>query len=287
MASIVARVPPEPVATQVGRIALLSALAVVLLYPVAWLIGSSLKSPDEIVGSMSVLPSHLTLANYAHGWTGLPAATFGTFFLNSTLIAVATVVANTASCALTAYAFARLHFPLRGVWFGVMIGTLLLPSHVLIVPQYALFRFLGWVNTPLPLVVPKLLATEAFFVFLMVQFIRGIPRDLDEAAKVDGCSPYTVFVNVIVPLARPALVTSAILSFIWTWNDFLTQLIYLNDVDRQTAPIGLSSFGVSGGETALGPLFAMSVLSLLPVLLFFVGFQRLLSSAIVPNRLRR
>ncbi|GAA1838835.1 carbohydrate ABC transporter permease [Luedemannella flava] len=274
-------------ARQVGRTVLLIALAVVLIYPVAWLIGSSVKSPNEIIGNLSVIPEDITWSNYVHGWTGLPSATFGTFFLNSTLIAVATVVANTVSCALTAYAFARLRFPLRGWWFSVMICTLLLPSHVLIVPQYALFRWLGWVNTPLPLIVPKLLATEAFFVFLMVQFIRGIPRDLDEAAKVDGCSPYTVFLNVIMPLSRPALVTTAILSFIWTWNDFLTQLIYLPDVDRQTAPIGLSAFVVSGGETALGPLFAMSVLSLLPVLLFFVGFQRLLSSAIQPARLRR
>jgi multiple sugar transport system permease protein len=286
--SIVVDLQRPSVTRRVVRTAVLLLLIAVMVYPVLWLVSTSLKSPDEIAtNNLSLLPKHLTWSNYVKGWTGLPSVTFGRFFLNSLLIASATVLANTVSCLVTAYAFARLRFPLRRVWFSVMICTLLLPSHVLIVPQYALFRWLGWINTPLPLVVPKLLATEAFFVFLIVQFIRGIPRELDEAARVDGCTPYTVFWHVIMPIARPALVTTAIFSFIWTWNDFFTQLIYLTDVDTQTVPIGLSTFADAGGGTAVGPLFAMSVLSLLPVFLFFVGFQRLLVSAIVPNRLRR
>jgi multiple sugar transport system permease protein len=161
-----------------------------------------------------------------------------------------------------------------------MIATLLLPHHVLIVPQFVLFKFLGWIDTPLPLIVPKLLATDAFFVFLMVQFVRGIPRELDDAAKVDGSSPFGVFWHVILPLARPALVTTAIFSFIWTWNDFFSQLIYLNSPDHYTVPIGLRLFLGGEGQTELGPMFAMSVLSLLPVFLFFLAFQRLLVEGI-------
>ena len=147
--------------------------------------------------------------------------------------------ATRSSCLLAAYAFARLRFRLRGDWFAIMIGTLLLPGHVLIIPQYILFRKLGWVGTLLPpLLVPKFLATEAFFVFLMVQFMRGIPRELDEAAMIDGCGPFRIFRHVILPLIRPALVTTAIFSFIWTWNDFFRQLVYLNSPENYTAAAG-------------------------------------------------
>jgi multiple sugar transport system permease protein len=255
-------------------------LLAVVLYPLLWLTASSFKPDEEVASNLTLIPDSPTLHNYVRGWTGMQTVSFARFFLNSTVIAVGVVIANCASCLVTAFAFARLRFPLRGMWFAVMIGTLLLPHHVLIVPQFVLFKFLGWIDTPLPLVAPKLLATEAFFVFLMVQFIRGIPRELDEAAKVDGCSPFGIFRHVILPLARPALVTTAIFSFIWTWNDFFSQLVYLNTPDRYTVPIGLRLFLGGEGQTELGPMFAMSVLSLLPVFLFFLAFQRLLVEGI-------
>jgi multiple sugar transport system permease protein len=255
-------------------------LLVAVLYPLLWMIGTSLKSPAEIASNLAIWPQHITWHNYVEGWTGLPSITFGRFFLNSLVIALGVVVANMASCLVTGYAFARLRFRLRRLWFAIMIGTLLLPHHVLIIPQYILFRHFHWINTPLPMVVPKLLATDAFFVFLMVQFIRGIPRELDEAAQIDGCTPYRVFWHVILPLSRPALVTTAIFSFIWTWNDFFTQLIYLNDLTKYTVPIGLRLFMDSGGQSQIGPMFAMSVLSLAPVFVFFVAFQRMLVEGI-------
>ncbi len=203
------------------------------------------------------------------------------------MIALLTVAANAISCLVAAYAFARLRFPMRGFWFAIMIGTLLLPGDVLIIPQYIVFNTLGWIDTPLlPLIVPKALATEAFFVFLMVQFMRGIPRDLDEAATIDGCSPYGVFWHVILPLSRPALVTTAIFSFIWTWNDFFTQLVYLNELEDYTVPIALRLFIDSTGQSSLGAMFAMSVLSLLPVFLFFVAFQRMLVEGINTSGLK-
>lgn len=260
--------------------ALLIALLVIALYPIAYMFGTSLKSPEEILSNVNVLPQHVTPGNYGEGWSGVPGITFGRFFLNSAVIAIGVVVGNVLACALTAYAFARLRFPLRGFWFALMIGTLLLPHHVMIVPQYVLFNALGWINTPLPLIVPKFLATEAFFVFLMVQFMRGIPRTLDEAAEIDGCGPYRRYVHVVLPLTRPALVTTAVFSFIWTWNDFFTQLVYLNDLDRYTVPIGLRLFLDSSGQNAIGPMFAMSVLSLVPVFLFFLFFQRLIVDGI-------
>ncbi|MFD2765367.1 carbohydrate ABC transporter permease [Micromonospora eburnea] len=246
------------------------------------MVGTSVKSPEEIVNNIGLLPERFTPGNYRQGWGNFDVA-FGRFFLNSALVSLLTVVGNAVSCLLAAYAFARLRFRLRRVWFTVMIGTLLLPGHVLIVPQYILFRSLGLVGGDwpyLPLLIPHFLATEAFFVFLMVQFMRGIPRELDEAAKIDGASAFGVFRHVILPLSRPALVTTAIFSFIWTWNDFFRQLVYLSKLDDYTVPVALTLFIDSTSQSAVGPMFAMSVLSLLPVFLFFLAFQRLLVEGI-------
>ncbi|MGC9664969.1 carbohydrate ABC transporter permease [Planosporangium sp. 12N6] len=287
MTVVHARAVPAPARLR-GALRLLALLALLaaVLYPVVWMVGTSLKSPAEVNNNLSILPAHVTWANYPDGWSALPDVTFGRFFVNSTLLALATVLANCASCLVTAYAFARLRFRLRRLWFALMIGTLLLPGHVLVIPHYVLFQKLGWIGTPLPLIVPKLLATEAFFIFLMVQFMRGIPAELDEAATMDGCGPYGVFRHVIAPLSRPAIVTTAIFSFIWTWNDFFTQLVYINDSASYTVPIGLRTFMDSGGQNAIGPMFAMSALSLLPVFLFFLAFQKMLVEGINTSGLK-
>ncbi|GIM98018.1 carbohydrate ABC transporter permease [Paractinoplanes toevensis] len=273
--------------SKVRLLALIVILAVVL-YPLVWMIGTSFKSPEEIASNIGLFPTDFTPGNFSEGWHKFDFV-FGRFFLNSAMVAVLTVVGNTISCLLAAYALGRLRFRLRGFWFAIMIGTLLLPGHVLIIPQYILFRTLGWVGGDwpyLPLLVPHFLATEAFFVFLMVQFMRGIPRELDEAAVIDGASPYGVFRHVVLPLSRPALVTTAIFSFIWTWNDFFRQLVYLSDLKDYTAPVALTLFIDSTSESSVGPMFAMSLLSLVPVFLFFIAFQRLLVEGINTSGLK-
>jgi len=270
------------------RVLVLVLILAVVLYPLLWMVGASVKSPEEIVNNIGLIPRDFTPGNFAEGWHKFDVG-FGRFFLNSAMVSVLTVLGNTLSCLLAAYALGRLRFRLRGLWFGVMIGTLLLPGHVLIIPQYILFRTLGWVggNWPyLPLLVPHFLATEAFFVFLMVQFMRGIPRELDEAATIDGASPYRIFQHVVLPLSRPALVTTAIFSFIWTWNDFFRQLVYLSDLKDYTVPVALTLFIDSTSESSVGPMFAMSLLSLIPVFLFFVAFQRLLVEGINTSGIR-
>jgi len=251
-------------------------IVLVVVYPVVWMIGTSFKPATEIVTSNRPWPLHWTLHNFPDGWHANPGVTFGRFFVNSLFVSVLAVVGTLLSCSLAAYAFSRLEFRGRSVLFGVMVVTILLPYHVLIVPQYAIFKQFGWINTDLPIVAPKFLATEAFFIFLMVQFMRGIPREIDEAARIDGCGPYRTFLYILLPLTRPALITSAIFSFIWTWNDFFTQLVYLNDTSKFTVPIGLSLFVDQTGATSYGPMMAMSILALLPVFLFFLAFQRLL-----------
>ncbi|WP_327010117.1 carbohydrate ABC transporter permease [Dactylosporangium sp. NBC_01737] len=260
----------------------------VILYPLFWVVGSSLKSQPEMLSNHGILPDAFTPGNYPDGWSHLDT-TFGRFFVNSTIVSLLVVVGNALSCLLAAFAFARLRFRGRATWFAVMVGTLLLPGHVLIVPQFIVFRQLDLVGGEfpyLPLILPHFLATEAFFVFLMVQFMRGIPRELDEAAKIDGCSTFGVFRTIILPLSRPALVTTAIFSFIWTWNDFFRQLVYVSDLSKYTVPVALRLFIDSQGQSEIGPMFAMSVLSLLPVFLFFLAFQKMLVEGINTSGLK-
>jgi multiple sugar transport system permease protein len=259
---------------------------IVILYPVVWMIGTSFKPAQEIISAVSPWPSHWTVSNYKTGWNANPGVTFGTFFGNSVIVSAGAVAGNLIACSLTAYAFARLRFRLRGLFFALMIVTILLPYHVLIVPQYAIFRSFGWVNTFLPLIVPKFLATDAFFIFLMVQFMRGVPLELDEAARLDGCGPYRTYWHIILPLVRPALITTAIFTFIWTWNDYFTQLIYLNSTNKFTVPVGLGLFIDQSGIADYGPMMAMSMLALLPVFLFFLAFQRLIVEGIAATGLK-
>ena len=182
---------------------------------------------------------------------------------------------------------ARLRFKGRNFWFAMMLGTLMLPGQVTLIPQYVLFRDLGWLNTILPLVVPKFLAVDAFFIFLMVQFFRGIPRELDEAAMMDGAGPWRIYWKIMLPLSLPVLVTVAIFTFIWTWDDFFAPLIYLNRMQDYTVMLGLRTFVDSTGESDYGGLFAMSVLSIVPIFLFFLFFQRLLIEGIATTGMKR
>jgi multiple sugar transport system permease protein len=190
------------------------------------------------------------------------------------LISGLSVIATTASCAMAAYAFARLKFFMKGIWFGIMLISIMLPAHVTTIPRYVLFNNLGWIDSYLPILMPKVLATEAFFVFLLVQFIRSIPKDLDEAATLDGCGQIGIFFRIIVPLSVPALVTTALFTFLWTWDDFFNQLLYLYTPSNFTVPLGLRMFVDNSGNSNWGAVFAMSLLSLVPAFVLFFSLQK-------------
>ncbi|MBB0243719.1 ABC transporter permease subunit [Streptomyces alkaliphilus] len=256
-----------------------------MLYPLLWMISSALKPEELIFREQGLIPTSITFENFGAGWNALRHP-FGHYFMNSAIITAGAVVGNLLACSLAAYAFARLEFPLKRFWFAVMLGSIMLPLHVVIVPQYILFSELGWINTFYPLIVPKFLATDAFFIFLMVQFIRTLPRDLDEAALIDGASHWRIFSRIIIPLSMPALATTAIFTFIWTWNDFLSQLIFLTNPDVHTVPVALRTFLDSSGESSWGPMFAISVLSLGPIFGFFLAGQRYLVRGIATTGLK-
>ncbi|MGC0342667.1 carbohydrate ABC transporter permease [Streptomyces sp. SLBN-8D4] len=254
---------------------LLALCALTMLYPVLWMVVSSLRPNSQIFRSAGLALTHPRFENYSNGWHAF-SHPFSHYMINSAIVVTGAILGNLLACSLAAYAFARLEFRAKRVLFAIMLVTIMLPIHVIIVPQYVLYSELGWVNTFLPLIVPKFLATDAFFIFLMVQFIRGIPREIDEAARIDGAGHARIFFHVILPLMVPALATTAIFTFIWTWNDFYTQLIYLTDPDMYTTPLALRTFVDQQSATDWGSVFAMSVVSLVPVFLVFLAGQRFL-----------
>lgn len=260
--------------------------AIVMIYPLLWLLKSALTPESEILRSFSIIPSGLTGENFSLGWNSGAGSGFPSYILNSLLVVGGCVVGNLISCSLAAYAFARLEFKLKNTMFALMLAGIMLPYHVVAVPQYVEFSQAGLVGTFWPLILPKLLATDAFFVFLMVQFLRGIPKDLDEAAAIDGASPLRTFTSVILPLMVPAMITTTIFTFIWNWNDFFSPLIYLTDPRQYTVPLGLNSLVSTESGAGIGPLFAMSVVSLIPVVAFFIFTQRYIIRGIATTGLK-
>ncbi|TCR13893.1 carbohydrate ABC transporter permease [Streptomyces sp. BK205] len=258
----------------------------VILYPVIWVLGASFKPSKDIIASVDLLPTKPVWANFSGLADGISGISISTFFLNSLTYAGLAVAGVVLSSSLTAYAFAKIRFAGRNLLFTLMIGTLLLPYHVLLIPQYVMFRKLELVDTLVPLVAGKFLATEAFFVFLMVQFMRGLPRELDEAAKLDGCGHLRTYWSIVLPLCRPALITSAIFTFINAWNDFMGPLIYLNTPDKYTVSLGLMMFRDQEGISNYGSMIAMSLVALIPVIAFFMAFQRYLIDGMATSGLK-
>jgi multiple sugar transport system permease protein len=270
---------------RLAKHAFLIGVSLIMLYPLIWLAAASFKPEHEIFSTLNLWPTEFIWSNYIEGWEALPVS-FSVFYQNSLVVTVLSVIGNLLSCSFAAYAFARLRFNGRNFLFALMMMTLMIPYHVVLIPQYVLFLNLGWVDTYLPLVVPRFLAADAFFIFLMVQFFRQLPRELDEAAMIDGYSVYKIYWKIILPLSLPAMGTAAIFSFIWVWEDFLAPLIYLNDIKSYTVPLALRLFLASEGTSAYGQMFAMSVLSLVPVVLFFVLFQKLIVRGIATSGMK-
>ncbi len=263
------------------------ALGVLMIYPVVWMIISSFKPNNMIFSDPGLIPKALTIENYITGWRGYAGTTFGTFFVNSLIMCAIAVVGNVISCSMAAYAFARLKFVGRNFWFAVMMITLMLPGHVTLVPRYIMFNSFGWVGSYLPILMPKFLATDAFFVFLLVQFMRGLPREIEEAAIIDGCSKVGVYLRIVIPLAAPALVTTALFTFLWTWDDFFNQLLYLTTPASFTVSRALRTFvGDAGAVNNWGGALAMSTLSVVPAFILFFSLQKYFVQGIATTGLK-
>ena len=261
-------------------------LLIVMLYPIVWLAFSSFKNSTEIFGSAAeIFPKQWTLENFKNGWKGFGGTSFATFFKNSFIVSVGATVLSVFGSVFVAYGFARINFRGRGFWFACMIMTLMLPVQVLMIPQYMLFSKLKWINTYYPLIIPYL-GGYAFFIYLDVQFLRGIPKELDEAARIDGCNELMIFSRIMMPLTKSAMVTSAIFSFYWRWEDFVGPLLYLKKPKFYTVSVALKLFSDPNSVTDWGAMFAMSFLSLIPAFVVFLFFQKYIVEGISTSGLK-
>ena len=228
----------------------------------------------------SLIPEKFTLQNYINGWKGFAKISFGVFFKNSLFISIVATIGTVISSALVAYGFARCEFKGKKLLFSAMLISMMLPAQVLMIPQYLWYQKLGWVGSYLPLIVPYFFAIQGFFVYLMINFIDGIPRELDEAAKIDGCSYYTIFSKIILPLISPALITAGIFSFMWRWDDFMSSLIFLNNPLQYPVAYALKLFADPTAGSDWGAMFAMATLSLVPIFIIFLTMQKYLVEGI-------
>ncbi|BFT70122.1 carbohydrate ABC transporter permease [Paenibacillus sp. P36] len=253
---------------------LLCVFGLIMIYPLLWLFGASFKSNEEIFGSLSLLPSHFNWDGYIKGWKGSGQYSFGLFIFNTFKMVIPTVFFTIVSCTVVAYGFARFNFPLKKVLFALMISTLMLPNAVVIIPKYIMFKNFDWLNSYMPFIMPAVLATHAFFIFMIMQFFRGLPRELDESAKMDGCNSFMILVRILLPLSKPALISAGIFQFIWTWNDFFNSLIYITSVKKFTVALGLRMALDNSTSVAWNQVLAMSVIAIVPCVLVFFFAQK-------------
>ena len=260
--------------------------ALIMIYPLIWMIVSSFKPELLIFKDKSLIIREFTLENYTRGFEGVGGVSFLEYMLNSMKVVIPVIIGNLISCSMVGYAVARLEFSFKKAVIPVILITMMLPVHATLVPRYMMFRVFGWLNTYLPLTVPSFFAMQGFFCYLFIQFMRGIPRDLDLAATVDGCNPVGIYLRIIVPLSLPAFATSAIFSFIWTYDDFFSQLIYINEPVKYTVTLALRQYTEALEMSAFGVLFAMSTVSLIPIFIFFISCQKYLIEGIVTTGLK-
>ena len=259
---------------------------IIMIYPVLWMVTGSLKDNTEILnGSLNLIPPNWRWDNYVTGWRGFGGISFKTFFQNSFFISVMATLGAVLSSACISYAFTRIKFVGRNFWFSCMIMTLLLPGQITLIPQYIIYNSLGMVPSKLPLLLPHYFG-QAFFIYQMMQFMLGIPKELDEAAVVDGCSKYSIFTRIIFPLLKPSIVTTIIIQFYWKWDDFMGPLVYLSTPESYTVSVAIKLFADSSSKTDYGAMFAMSTLSLIPVFLIFLLFNRYLVEGVSTSGLK-
>ena len=260
--------------SSITRYSLLTIVGLIMLYPLIWLIGASFKPNSEIFADPGFWPDEPTVSGYVEGWKTSTPYTFGRFFWNTFLIITPKVIGTAISCTLVAYGFARFEFPGKRILFAILIATLLLPNVVTRIPQYLLFRDIGWLDSFLPLWVPSAMAGDAFFVFMLIQFLRAIPRDMEEAARVDGANTLQTLVFIVVPMLMPAIISVCLFQFMWTMNDFLGPLIYISSVENYPISLALKLSIDTTEAFEWNRILAMSVLALTPALAVFFLAQK-------------
>lgn len=264
----------------------LSLMGLVMVYPLIWLFFSSFKTNKEIFSSLSMLPQVWDFSGYTEGWKGTGQFSFGYFLLNTFKMVLPTVFVTMVSSTLVAYGFARFDFKGKALLFALMLSTMMLPNAVLIIPRYLLFRDFGWLDSYKPFIIPQLFAFTAFFNYLMIQFIRGIPRELDESAKIDGLGSFRILLYILVPLCKSALFSVFIFQFMWTWNDFFNPLIYINSIANYPVALALRMSIDAQAAIAWNKILAMSFVSIIPIVILFFSAQKYFVEGIATTGLK-
>ena len=264
-------------------------VGLIMIYPLLWMVSATFKDNSEIFAGIGLWIKNPTLEGYKNALNNFGGSiNILQAMLNTYSYVLPKVICTVVSSCIAAYGFGRFDFPGRKILFSIMLATLFLPQVVLNVPQFLLYTKFGWVNSPfyLAIWVHTAFATETYFVYQLVQFMRNVPRDLDEAATIDGCSKYKVYSHIILPLMKPSIVTTVIIQFYWKWDDYLGPLLYLSRPQSYTVSIAIKLFADSASTTDYGAMFAMSTLSLIPVFLIFLFFNRYLVQGIGTSGLK-
>lgn len=267
------------------RYLVLIVIGFLMIYPLLWMFFASFKTNSEIFGSTRLLPSSFSPDSFIDGWKAVGQFTYSTFFSNTFKVVIPATIFTVISGIFVAYGFSRFHFIGKNILFPLMLTTLMLPNSVIIIPRYLLFRNFGWLNTYLPLVVPTMFG-ESFFIFMLVQFMRGLPRELDEAARIDGCGTLSILLRIIVPLLKPAIFSVIIFQFMWTWNDFMNPLIFINSVGKYTLSLALKLTIDPESTIAWSQAMAMALLSILPCIALFFAAQKYFVEGIATSGLK-
>ncbi|MGO1190089.1 carbohydrate ABC transporter permease [Vibrio casei] len=256
------------------RYVVLGVVGLMMLYPLLWMFTAALKPNHEIFTSMSLIPKEWSLDGFINGWKTGTEFTFGHYIINTFLYVVPKVFFTVVSSTIVAYGFARFDIPWKKLWFGTLIASILLPQTVLLIPQYLMFREMGLLDSYLPLYLPLAFATQGFFVFMLVQFLRGVPTDMEEAAMIDGCNSLQVLWHVVVPVIRPAIISVALFQFMWSVNDFLGPLIYVSSVEKFPIALALKmSIDVTEGAR-WNEILAMASIAIIPSIVVFFMSQK-------------
>ena len=252
--------------------AVLIFFAFLFLLPILWMFCTSLKSSGQIAEYKQLFPNPATVRSYIEGFAG---GQFGLYIRNTVFIGVMCVIGTVSSCSLVAFGFAKFKAKGKNFLFMVLLATMMVPQTVTLIPSYMLYSKLGWVNTFIPLILPAFFATSAFNVFLLRQFFAGLPNELAEAGRIDGCSWFGSFMRIYIPNTKPALLVVTINQLVYVWNDYMAPLIYLGKPDKFTVALGLNMFKAQyGGAMDVGPLMAMACLTVAPLLVLYVCFQK-------------
>ena len=253
---------------------ILIVLAYIMIYPLLWMVGASFKSNAEIFSTVGLLPKEPVFGAFKAGWEGTGRYGFGTYLLNSFELVLPTVLFTVISGVLIGYGFARFDFPLKKFWFALMLSTLMLPSTVIIIPRYIYFKQLGWLDSYMPFWIPALLGCTTFFNYMFIQFFRGLPLELDESAKLDGCNSFRILIQILLPLCKSAIFSAIVFQFVWIWNDFLNTLIYVSSVVKYPVSLGLRMSMDIATEFDWNQIMAMSLISILPPVIIFFAAQK-------------